>query len=182
MTAPAARHSATPAQSPSTRTLVAATDGSALGNPGPAGWAYYIDEGSWAAGNFPRATNNVGELRAVLELLRAVPAAVPLEVRADSQYVIKALYGMGGQPAWIHGWRRRGWKTATGTPVANQDLIVAIDALLTGRSAPVTFVWVKAHRAVGGDPWNEAADARANAAAQAARAGRAPACGPGYTR
>ena len=162
--------------------LVAATDGSALGNPGPAGWAYYIDDRSWASGGFPRATNNVAELRAVLELLRAVPGSVPLEIHADSQYVIKALFGMDGKPAWTHGWRRKGWRTAAGAPVANQDLIVAIDELLTGRPARVTFVWVKAHKVSGGDPWNEAADARAQAAAQAARAGRPAAAGPGFTR
>ncbi len=56
-------------------TIIAAADGSALGNPGPAGWAWYVDEGCWAAGGWPSATNNRGELTAVLELLHATRAA-----------------------------------------------------------------------------------------------------------
>ena len=51
-------------------TITAAADGSALGNPGPNGWAWYIDDDNWAAGGSPHGTNNQGELRAVLELLR----------------------------------------------------------------------------------------------------------------
>src|SRR5690606_20288274 len=51
--------------------ITAAADGSALGNPGPAGWAWVIDEQQWRAGGWPRATNNQGELMAVLDLLHA---------------------------------------------------------------------------------------------------------------
>lgn len=180
---PAATTAPAPPRAPAaTAPLILATDGSALNNPGPAGWAYFIDEDSWASGGFARETNNVAELTAVLEALRAVPDDVPLEIRADSQYTINCLAGMNGKPAWVQGWRRRGWRTAAGAPVANQELIRTIDDLLTRRRAPVRFVWVKAHRAVGGDPWNEAADARAQAAAQAAKAGRPGLAGPGYTR
>ena len=49
-------------------TITAAADGSALGNPGPAGWAWYIDEDTWRAGGWPHGTNNMGELKAVLDL------------------------------------------------------------------------------------------------------------------
>ena len=45
--------------------IIAAADGSALGNPGPAGWAWYIDENQWAAGGWPKGTNNQGELQAL---------------------------------------------------------------------------------------------------------------------
>ena len=38
--------------------IIAAADGSALGNPGPAGWAWYVDDSCWAAGGWPHATNN----------------------------------------------------------------------------------------------------------------------------
>ena len=51
--------------------IVAAADGSSLDNPGPAGWAWYIDDDTWAAGGWPRGTNNMGELKAVLDVLRA---------------------------------------------------------------------------------------------------------------
>jgi ribonuclease HI len=163
-------------------TVIAATDGSALGNPGPAGWAYYIDEGSWAAGSFTRATNNAAELQAVLELLRALPGDVDVQIRADSQYVINALYGTGGRKAWVHGWKRKGWKTASGTPVANREVIAEIADRMATRPGRTEFVWVRAHQARGGDPWNEAADARAFEAAKAAQAGRPAAAGPGYRR
>ncbi len=52
-------------------TITAAADGSALKNPGPAGWAWYVDDDCWAAGGWPHGTNNIGELQAVLELFRA---------------------------------------------------------------------------------------------------------------
>ena len=72
-------------------TITAAADGSALGNPGPAGWAWYIDENNWAAGGWKHATNNKGELKAVLELIRELQsvevdlglAQTPLEVAVD---------------------------------------------------------------------------------------------------
>ena len=56
-------------------TITAAADGSALGNPGPAGWAWYIDDDRWAAGGWKHGTNNMGELKAVLELFRATAAS-----------------------------------------------------------------------------------------------------------
>ena len=51
--------------------IIAAADGSALGNPGPAGWAWYIDDNHWAAGGWEHGTNNMGELKAVLDLFEA---------------------------------------------------------------------------------------------------------------
>ena len=52
----------------STQEIIAAADGSALGNPGPAGWAWYIDDDHWASGGWAHGTNNMGELKAVLDL------------------------------------------------------------------------------------------------------------------
>lgn len=160
--------------------LIVATDGSSLKNPGPAAWAWFASEDCWASGNFAKATNNEVELRAVLELLRSVPDHLPLEIRADSQYVINALHGMHGKPAWTVNWRRRDWRKSDGSPVLNRELIEPIDDLLRRRAGSTTFVWVKAHQSRGGDPWNEAADARAFAAAQAAQQGRLGTSGPGY--
>ena len=55
----------------STQEIIAAADGSALGNPGPAGWAWYIDDDHWASGGWAHGTNNMGELKAVLDLFEA---------------------------------------------------------------------------------------------------------------
>ena len=151
-------------------TITAAADGSALGNPGPAGWAWFVDDGQWRAGGWPRATNNQGELMAVLDLLRAteVRAEEPLRILCDSQYVINSV------TQWMPGWKRRGWRKADGKPVLNRELLEQIDAALAGRS--VSFEWVKGHA---GHPLNEAADDRARAAASAFQAGREPEHGPG---
>lgn len=151
-------------------TITAAADGSALGNPGPAGWAWVIDDQHWAAGGWPHATNNRGELQAVIELLRATADAdEPLLVLCDSQYVINSV------TKWMPGWKKRGWKKSDGKPVLNRDLLEQLDAALAGRQ--VRFEWVKGHA---GHPLNEAADRHAQDAALAYQR-RAPVpSGPGF--
>lgn len=156
-------------------TIIAAADGSALGNPGPAGWAWYVDEDCWAAGGWENSTNNRGELTAVLELLRATAQAgladEELLIQADSQYVINSL------TKWIHGWKRRGWRKGDGKPVLNDDLMKQLDTAMRGRK--VRFEWVRGHV---GHPMNEAADQRARAAATAYQRGSDVPTGPGWTR
>ncbi|MDM4762649.1 ribonuclease H [Galbitalea sp. SE-J8] len=151
-------------------TITAAADGSALGNPGPAGWAWYIDEEHWAAGGWPHATNNRGELTAVLELFRATAhTGEDLHVLCDSQYVINCI------TKWMPGWKRKGWRKADGAPVLNVDLLRELDAAIEGRE--YRFEWVKGHV---GHVLNEAADARARAVAEAYRAKRDIPTGPGF--
>lgn len=153
-------------------TITAAADGSALGNPGPNGWAWYIDDANWAAGGSPHGTNNQGELRAVLELLRATAGTdEKLLIECDSRYVIDSV------TKWMPGWKRKGWRKSDGGPVLNRDLLEGIDEAIRGRD--VEFSWVKGHA---GHPLNEAADERANAAAKAYQAGEEPRRGPGFTR
>lgn len=151
--------------------LIAAADGSSLRNPGPAGWAWYIDDDCWAAGGWPSGTNNKAELQAVLDLLEqtAPVAGQPLKVLCDSQYVINAL------TKWLPGWKRKGWKKADGQPVLNQDLLKALDRALAGRE--ISFEWVKGHA---GHAMNEAADARARAVATAYQNGTPIDRGPGF--
>lgn len=160
-------------------TITAGTDGSSRGNPGAAGWAWAVSETEWASGGWARETNNVAELTALRELLTAVPPTTSLEVRSDSTYVIDALVGRGGKRPWIAGWKRNAWRTAAGGAVANQALMIAVDELLTARTATTTITWVKAHKTSGGDPFNEMADRRAHAAATAFLEGREPDGGPG---
>ncbi|MFR9798451.1 ribonuclease H family protein [Streptomyces sp. MS06] len=141
--------------------VVAACDGASKGNPGPAGWGWVVADESespdrWEAGPLGRATNNVAELTALERLLAATDPDVPLEVRMDSQYAMKAV------TTWLPGWKRNGWRTAAGKPVANQELVVRIDELLGGRS--VEFRYVPAHQ-VDGDPLNDFADRAASQAA-----------------
>lgn len=151
-------------------TIVAAADGSALGNPGPAGWAWYVDEGCWASGGWPRGTNNMGELMAVLDLLRQTAHVDDdLLVYCDSTYVINVV------TKWMAGWKRKGWRKGDGKPVMNVDIIQAIDVAIKGRR--VQFEWVKGHA---GHPLNEEADKRAVAASTSFQAHRPHDPGPGY--
>ena len=142
----------------STQEIIAAADGSALGNPGPAGWAWYIDDDHWASGGWAHGTNNMGELKAVLDLFEATASRpeAKLRVYCDSQYVINSL------TKWMPGWKKKGWKKSDGKPVLNRDLLEALDQALTGRD--YEFIWVKGHAG----------------AARAYQEGREPAPGPGF--
>ena len=155
----------------STQEIIAAADGSALGNPGPAGWAWYIDDDHWASGGWAHGTNNMGELKAVLDLFEATASRpeAKLRVYCDSQYVINSL------TKWMPGWKKKGWKKSDGKPVLNRDLLEALDQALTGRD--YEFIWVKGHA---GHALNEKADSLANGAARAYQEGREPAHGPGF--
>ena len=77
-------------------TITVSTDGSALRNPnGPMGWAWadhtegardeHAHAGDCAAGGATNGTNQIGELCAVLEALRAHPGSEPLVIESDSQ-------------------------------------------------------------------------------------------------
>ena len=155
----------------STQEIIAAADGSALGNPGPAGWAWYIDDDHWASGGWAHGTNNMGELKAVLDLFEATASRpeAKLRVYCDSQYVINSL------TKWMPGWKKKGWKKSDGKPVLNRDLLEALDQALTSRD--YEFIWVKGHA---GHELNEKADSLANGAARAYQEGREPAHGPGF--
>lgn len=152
-------------------TIIAAADGSALGNPGPAGWAWYIDDSNWAAGGWDHGTNNMGELQAVLELFRATEhvAEQELKILCDSQYAINCI------SKWMPGWKKKGWKKSDGKPVLNQDILKQLDEAIQGRN--FSFEWVRGHT---GHELNEAADERARAAATAHQQSQPVDRGPGY--
>ena len=151
-------------------TITAAADGSSLGNPGPAGWAWYVDEDTWDAGGWPKGTNNLGELTAILRLLEATAqTGEELHILADSQYAINVV------SKWRLGWKKRGWTKADKKPIKNLELIQEIDRAVEGRR--VTFEWVKGHA---GHRMNERADDLARGCAEAYQAGRTPKPGPGF--
>ena len=154
-------------------TITAAVDGSSLGNPGPAGWAWVVSEDCWDAGGWPSGTNNLGELNAVLELLKATAQAgladEELRILADSQYAINVI------SKWSPGWKKRGWVKADKKPIKNLELIQEIDRAMQGRT--VTFEWVKGHA---GHSLNERADDAARSCAEAYRDGRPIPTGPGF--
>lgn len=152
---------------PLTRARFAAfTDGSSLRNPGgPGGTGFIVFDREISALRFGgdryvkdgeyEVTNNRMELRAVLQALEGLPDGATVEVTSDSKYVIDAC------SKWIHGWRKKGWKTAQGTSVLNRDLIEAIDA--RQRALDVRYTWVRGHN---GHSLNELVDALAQCAAR----------------
>jgi ribonuclease HI len=132
------------------------TDGACEGNPGPGGYAAIIDRGGVrkeVIGGEPRTTNNRMELLAVISALRALSEPSTVRVVTDSLYVLK------GITTWIHSWRRKGWKTASGAPVKNRDLWEQLDILV--KQHRVRFEWIRGHN---GHPENERADALAREA------------------
>ncbi|MFC4055313.1 ribonuclease H [Actinomadura syzygii] len=146
--------------------LIAACDGACKDNPGPAGWGWVLADADervtqWACGPPGDATNNIAELAALRQLLSATDPGADLEIRMDSMYAINAV------TKWLPGWKAKGWTTASKKPVANRDLIEAVEGLLAGRT--VAFVHVAAHRE-DGDILNALADRAANAAATSQQA------------
>jgi ribonuclease HI len=102
------------------------------------------------------------ELTAVIEALHALAGTrEPLDLCTDSTYVIR------GITEWIHGWRRRGWKTAEGQPVLNRELWERLAAVVAARG-PTSIYWhyVRGHSDI---PGNERADAIAVAFAAGTR-------------
>ena len=75
-----------------------------------------------------------------------------VDLYTDSQYV------RNGISAWIHGWKRNGWRTADKKPVKNVDLWQQLDAALARHE--ITWHWVKGHA---GHDLNERADELARA-------------------
>ncbi len=133
-----------------TETVDIYTDGACSGNPGPGGWGAILrhnEREKELFGYEPATTNNRMEMTAVIEALRSLKRPTPVRVHTDSQYVQK------GMTEWIHGWKRRGWKTAGKDPVKNEDLWRTLDALAAGHR--VEWLWVKGHA---GHPENERAD------------------------
>ncbi len=132
------------------------TDGACKGNPGPGGWGVLLQSGGhekelW--GGEAETTNNRMELMAVIEGLSALKKPCRIDLHLDSQYVRK------GITEWIHGWKAKGWKTASKQPVKNADLWRRLDELVHDGVHDIHWHWVKGHS---GHPGNERADALAN--------------------
>ena len=134
------------------------TDGACLGNPGPGGWAALLRHAGTErelAGGEAATTNNRMELMAAIMALEALKSPCEVELSTDSQYVQK---GIG---EWLPNWIRRGWKTAGGDPVKNQDLWQRLDA--AAKPHKVQWKWVKGHA---GHVENERVDKLARAEAE----------------
>jgi ribonuclease HI len=146
----------------SDKRIVVFTDGASKGNPGPGGWGVVIvtPDGhvTELGGGAAQTTNNRMELTGAIEALsRLRGTSGPVDVYTDSTYLIQ------GIRSWVHNWRRRGWKTASGGDVLNRELWEALWDLVTARGArTITWHYVRGHV---GTPGNERVDAIADACA-----------------
>tara|TARA_Y100000385_G_C12943437_1_gene572210 strand:+ start:163 stop:639 length:477 start_codon:yes stop_codon:yes gene_type:complete len=132
------------------------TDGSAIDNPGPGGWAFCYNcsnvdtspvlgranqdlhtesciQNVIVSGGEIQTTNNRMELQAVIESLKWIKD-VPIVINSDSQLTIKCAEKL---------WKRK----------ANLDLWAKYDKISEQRT--IIFKWVKAHA---GDKYNEIVD------------------------
>ncbi len=138
----------------SSNNIIIYTDGACSGNPGPGGWGATIiadGERKDICGGEAKTTNNRMELQAAIEALAAIGKGSSVDLWTDSTYVRK------GISEWIHGWKKRGWKTAAKKPVKNDDLWKQLDEAQTHHQ--INWHWVKGHS---GHPENERADRLAN--------------------
>ncbi|KAG6038100.1 hypothetical protein E4U41_004550 [Claviceps citrina] len=97
-------------------------------------------------------TNQRAELMAMLRALEIAPIQQTVQIISDSQYSIKCV------TQWALGWKSKGWKTATGEDVKNQDIIRAVLDKMDERTRAQSntyFHWVKGHAS---DRGNMAAD------------------------
>jgi ribonuclease HI len=130
--------------------VVVHTDGACAGNPGPGGWGVLL---TWnghrkeMSGGEAATTNNRMELMAAISALEALQEGSNVDIHTDSEYVQK------GISTWIHGWKRKGWRTASGSPVKNTELWKRLDAAQSRHR--VEWHWVRGHT---GHAENERAD------------------------
>ena len=143
--------------------VVAYTDGSSRGNPGPGGYGavlLYVDPAGVEHrkelnGGYRITTNNRMELLGAIVALEALRRPCEVELHSDSQYVVNAF-----NQHWVEGWQRKGWKNAQKQPVKNVDLWQRL--LRAMEPHRVTWLWVKGHA---GHALNERADELATRAA-----------------
>ncbi len=140
----------------SLKTVEVFTDGACRGNPGPGGWGVLLRYNGVEKplyGYAPETTNNQMELMAAIQGLEALKQPCQVRLTTDSQYVKQ------GITEWIHGWKRKNWRTAANKPVKNQKLWQRLDIAVAKHQ--VMWHWVKGHS---GHAENELVDQLANRA------------------
>jgi ribonuclease HI len=141
------------------------TDGACKGNPGPGGWGVMLSYKGIVKelfGGDPDTTNNRMELMAAIQALETLSKPCSVKLNIDSKYVLQ------GITEWMSNWKKRGWKTASKTPVKNEDLWRRLDTAIQRHD--IEWIWVKGHS---GDKNNDRADELANLGIASLKNGRA---------
>lgn len=136
------------------------TDGSCIGkNPNKtAAWGY-VHNGEHQAGSVvgPQ-TSNRAELLAIYKALQYAQTKNQVTViHSDSQLAVKTL------TQYCKKWQQNGWKTASGNPVKNQDIVKPLISLYNDLPQ-VTIQWISREH-------NQDADAVAKAMARSLQRG-----------
>ena len=117
------------------------TDGACSGNPGPGGWGavlIYEENRKEISGGCRETTNNIMEMTAVLEALKALKNDCEVELYSDSAYVVNAF-----NDKWIDNWKKNGWINSKKEVVKNKELWQELDELV--KKYKVKFNKVKGH-------------------------------------
>ena len=121
--------------------IILYTDGACSGNPGPGGWgAVLIFNGieKELSGANPNTTNNVMEITAVIEGLKALKRPCNVNIYSDSAYVVNCF-----EKNWINNWIKNNWVNSKKQPVKNKELWLELYNLT--KIHKVTFNKVKGH-------------------------------------
>jgi ribonuclease HI len=116
------------------------TDGSAIGNPGPGGWAALLIQGerhSEIAGGTVFTTASEMELTAAIEALKSVPESAEVTLYSDSQYLIQ------GMRYLVQRWQEWGWRNRRGRILKHRLLWEQLLAVAATRR--VQWKWVPGH-------------------------------------
>ena len=161
------------------------TDGSALNNPGLAGYGFIIRY--WTDSNyaiekqisvgkaFSKSTNNRMEIMGVLNGLKRVieefdnklfEGVNQVDVYSDSKYIVNTI-----NAGWLRNWMQNNWMTSgykgkAPGPVKNKDLwedFLTVEDELKKRQIKYTISFIKGHD---GLIWNEAVDKLATTASK----------------
>ncbi len=122
------------------RRIVIYTDGSAIGNPGPGGWAALLTDGQrqWEiAGGTSFTTISEMELTAAVEALRNTPQAVEITLYSDSEYLIQ------GMRFLVQRWRSWGWRNRRGRPLKHRLLWEQL--LQAAETRSIQWKWMPGH-------------------------------------
>lgn len=134
------------------------TDGSALGNPGPGGYACILkwkDRTKTLSQGYRHTTNNRMEIMACIAGLECLKKKCQVVVYTDSQYVRDSM-----EKGWARKWKSRRWLKSNGDMAENVDLWEKMLCLCDKHE--VTFKWIRGHA---GNKYNEACDLLAKEAA-----------------
>ena len=137
------------------------TDGSAVPNPGPGGFAVILEQEDGTGkpvilGREANTTNIRMEGMAIIAAIKGAKGR-PCEIHTDSRFWIDVL------TKWAPGWEAKGWKKKGG-PIKNLDIVRRLYEIY--KKSDVKLVWVRGHI---GTELNEMADEWANKAREGAK-------------